>query len=155
MFSHLVESYFQTSEEDVFCFALPCPQPRSQLGGWCTSGTDIKKLSTHGKLCGDTHFMLFNPCIVNWFTNCAFVCADSVFGDSYLSTATQLQHCAQVHSFQFLHQLSPNLCLRMWRIADTNNSEYDSSMMMITGGQKILGTLKTTCWTLVQLAMTL
>ena len=42
MFSHLVESYFQTSEEDVFCFALPCPQPRSQLGGWCTSGTDIK-----------------------------------------------------------------------------------------------------------------
>lgn len=41
-FSHLLETYFQTSKEDASLCALLCPQPRSQHGGWCTSGTDIK-----------------------------------------------------------------------------------------------------------------
>jgi hypothetical protein len=50
----------------------------------------------------------------------------------------------------------PNSCFCTWRIADTNHSEYDASMMMTTtNGQIMPCTLKTTFRTLVQPAMTL
>jgi hypothetical protein len=145
MFSHLVETYFQTSEEDAFCFALPCPQPMSQLGGWCTSGTDIKSC---------LHMVNF----VEMLISCRSIRA--------LWNDLQTEHlfvlilffgivtCLQQHNYNivpkptvcnFCH-LSPNLCLRMWKITDSNHSEYESSMMT-TDGQKMLCTLKTTCQT--------